>query len=155
MFSQEDVVARINAHLANKSCSSSLNGSNLEQMSYNRDGRLPLEVVEIWNESLWWSGVAISYGDGSSWSHLHNHTKQANKIKKHQNIIHNYMSVTKESNNKIHDYNINTLWKRKQLCIKDEEEFYNLFFSVDVILHMPMHYPQKLQLAPSILTLLN
>ena len=45
-------VARKNALLADKSCSSSLNGSDLEQMSYNRDGRLPLEVVEIWTESF-------------------------------------------------------------------------------------------------------
>ena len=46
-------VSRKNAPLAEKTCSSSLNGSDLEQMSYNRDGRLPLEVVEIWNEFLW------------------------------------------------------------------------------------------------------
>ena len=45
-------VARKNVHLADKNCSSSLNGSDLEQMSYNRVGRLPLEVVEIWNESF-------------------------------------------------------------------------------------------------------
>ena len=45
-------VARKNAPLADKSCSSSLNGSDLEQMGYNRDGRLPIEVAEIWNESF-------------------------------------------------------------------------------------------------------
>ena len=27
-----------------------LNGSDVEQMGNNRDGRLPLELVEIWNE---------------------------------------------------------------------------------------------------------
>ena len=43
-------VARKNVPLADKNCSSSLNGSDLEQMSYNKDGRLLLEVVEIWNE---------------------------------------------------------------------------------------------------------
>ena len=58
-------ISRKNAALVDKSCSSSLNGSNLEQMSNNRDGRLPLEFVEIWNESLLWSGVAISCGDSS------------------------------------------------------------------------------------------
>ena len=73
-------------------------------MSYKKDGRLPIEVVEIWNESLLWSGVVVSYGDGSSRMYLHNHMKQANKIKNHQNIIHNSMSVTKKSNNKIYDY---------------------------------------------------
>ena len=45
-------VVRKNAPLADKRCSSSLNGSYLEQMSYNRDGRLPLEVGEIWNDSF-------------------------------------------------------------------------------------------------------
>ena len=98
-------VARKNAPLVDKSCSSSLNGSDLEQMSYNRVGRLPLEVVEIWNESFWCSDVVVSYGDGSSHMHLHDHMKQANKIKKHQNMIHYYMLVAKESNNKIHDDN--------------------------------------------------
>ena len=45
-------VARKNAPLAEKSCSSSLNGSDIEQMSYNRDGILCLEFPEIWNESF-------------------------------------------------------------------------------------------------------
>ena len=45
-------VAGKNAPLADKSCSFSLNGSHLEQMSYNRDGRIPLEVADIWNESF-------------------------------------------------------------------------------------------------------
>ena len=49
MFS---LVARKNSPLVNKTYSFSLNGSDLEQMSYNRVGILPLEVVEIWNESL-------------------------------------------------------------------------------------------------------
>ena len=46
-------VARKNAPLADKSCSSSFNGSDLEQVSYNRDGILPLEVAEIYNESFY------------------------------------------------------------------------------------------------------
>ena len=58
-----------------KSCSSSLNGSDLEQMSYNRIGRLSLEWVEILNESLWCKSVAVSDGDSSSWMYLHNHMK--------------------------------------------------------------------------------
>ena len=45
-------VARNIAPLADKSCSSSLNGLDLEQMSCNGDGILTLEFVEIWNESL-------------------------------------------------------------------------------------------------------
>ena len=40
-------VSRKNAPLTDKSCSSSMNGSDLQQMSYNRDRRIPLEVVEI------------------------------------------------------------------------------------------------------------
>ena len=45
-------VSRKNAPLVDKSCSSSLNGLDLEKMGYNRYGRLPLEVAEIWNESF-------------------------------------------------------------------------------------------------------
>ena len=41
-----------NAPPADRSCSSSLNGSDLEQMFQNRIGRLSLEWVAIWNESL-------------------------------------------------------------------------------------------------------
>ena len=50
-------VARKNAPLADKSCSSSLNGSNLEQMVKKKDGRLPLELVDICNESFGCSAV--------------------------------------------------------------------------------------------------
>ena len=45
-------VSRKNAPLANKRCSSSLNGSDLEKIVHNIIGRLSLEWVEIWNESL-------------------------------------------------------------------------------------------------------
>ena len=34
-----------------------LNGLDLEQMSDDRDGRLPLELVDIWNESFGYSVV--------------------------------------------------------------------------------------------------
>ena len=51
-ISKRRFVARKNAPLVEKSCSSSLNGSDLEQMGYNRDGILPLEVADIWNESF-------------------------------------------------------------------------------------------------------
>ena len=61
--------------------------------------------MEIWNKALWWNDVVVSRSDSSSWMYLHDHTKQANKIKKHQNIILYSMSATKESNNKIHDIN--------------------------------------------------
>ena len=47
-----------------------------------------------------------------------------------------------------------TLWERNQLCIKDEEKVYNLCLSVDMLLHMPIPCPQKLQLSPPMLTLL-
>ena len=46
------------------------------------------------------------------------------------------------------------LQERDQLCIKYEEEVYNLHLSIDMLLHMPMPCPQKLQLAPPMLTLL-
>ena len=45
-------VARKNAPPADRSCSSSLNGLDLEQIVHNRIGRLSLEWVEIWNECL-------------------------------------------------------------------------------------------------------
>ena len=31
---------------------SGLNGSDLEQMSDDKEGRLPIELVDIWNESF-------------------------------------------------------------------------------------------------------
>ena len=34
-----------------------LNGSDLEQMSDKKDGRLPIELVDIWNESFVYSIV--------------------------------------------------------------------------------------------------
>ena len=43
---------RKNAPPADRSCSSSLNGSDLEQIVHNIIGRLSREWVEIWNESL-------------------------------------------------------------------------------------------------------
>ena len=51
-------------------------------------------------------------------------------------MIHYSMSVTKESDNKIHDYNITILYgKGTNFALKNEEEVYNLFLSVDVLLH--------------------
>ena len=43
-------VARKITSPADKSCSSSMNGSDLEQISHNRVVRLPLEVAKIWNK---------------------------------------------------------------------------------------------------------
>ena len=34
-----------------------LNGLDLEQVSDDKDGRLPLEIVDIWNESFGYSEV--------------------------------------------------------------------------------------------------
>ena len=45
-------VARKSHLLLARVVSLGLNGSNLEQMSDNKDGRLPLELVDIWNESF-------------------------------------------------------------------------------------------------------
>ena len=50
--SKYSCVSRKNAPLVDKSCSSSLNGSNLEQIVHNKIGRLSLEWVEIWNKGL-------------------------------------------------------------------------------------------------------
>ena len=46
-YVRKNIVSMKNAPLTDKSCFSSMNGSDLEQMSYNRDEILPLEVVEI------------------------------------------------------------------------------------------------------------
>ena len=74
-------VDKKNAPLADRSCSSSLNGSDLEQMVHNRIGRHSLEWVEIWNQSLWYNSIVVSYNDGSSHMYMHNHMKTTNKIK--------------------------------------------------------------------------
>ena len=99
------IVARNFAPSEDRSCSSSMNGSNLEQIVHNRIGRHSLEWVEIWNQSLWCNSLAVSCNDGSSRIYLHNHMKTTNKIKKHQNMIHYSMLMTKEFNNKIYDNN--------------------------------------------------
>ena len=50
-------VARNSHLLLTRVVSLGLNGSYLEQMSDNKDGRLPLELVDIWNESFGYSIV--------------------------------------------------------------------------------------------------
>ena len=51
-------------------------------------------------------------------------------------MIHYSMSVTKESNNKIHDKWHNTLYgKGTNFALTNEEEVYNLCLSVNVLLH--------------------
>ena len=45
-------VARNSHLLLTQDVSLGLNGLDLEQMSDNKDGRLPLELVYIWNESF-------------------------------------------------------------------------------------------------------
>ena len=72
-------VARKNEPPANMICSSSLNGSDLEQIVQNRFGRLSLEWVEIWNESLWWNSVFVSYNDSSSRMYLQYHMKTSKR----------------------------------------------------------------------------
>ena len=47
-----------NSHLLlTRMVSLGLNGSDLEQMSDNKDGILPLELVDIWNESFGYFAV--------------------------------------------------------------------------------------------------
>ena len=75
-------VARKNAPLVDKSCSSSLNGSDLGQMVHNRIGRLSLGWMEIWNESLGCNGVFISCDDSSSWMYLHDHNETSKRDQK-------------------------------------------------------------------------
>ena len=50
------IFVAINLHLLlTRVVSLDLNGSNLEQMSDDKDGRLPLGLVDIWNESFGYS----------------------------------------------------------------------------------------------------
>ena len=68
-------VARKYAPIADKIFSSSLNGSDLEQIVHNIIGRFSIEWVEIWNECLWWNSVVASHSDWSSWMYLQYHLK--------------------------------------------------------------------------------
>ena len=76
------VVARKNAPPMDKSCSSSLNGSDLEQIVHNIIGRLSLEWMEIWNDSLWWNSVDVPCNDISSQMYLQDHMKTSKQDKK-------------------------------------------------------------------------
>ena len=100
------------------SFSSSMSGSDLEQIVHNKIGRLSLEWVEIWNKGLWWKSVVVSYNAISSLTYLHDHMKPKHKLKIHQKMFHYCMLVTKESNNKTYDINtIYFMWK-EPICIK-------------------------------------
>ena len=51
-------------------------------------------------------------------------------------MIHYSMSVTKESNNKIHDNNKTCFMGNEPIfALNNEEEFYNHCFSFDMLLH--------------------
>ena len=54
---QQRIVARNSHLLLTRVVSLGLNGSDIEQMSDNKDGRLPIEIVDIWNESFGYSMV--------------------------------------------------------------------------------------------------
>ena len=45
------------------------------------------------------------------------------------------MWVTKESNNKIHDNKTTYFMEKEPILHQDEEEVYNLFLSVNMLLH--------------------
>ena len=148
-------VARKNAPPVDMSCSSRINGSDIEQIVHNRIGRISLEWVEIWNEFLWWNSVVVSCNDSSSRMYLHNHIKLANEIKKHQNMFHYFMLVTKESNNKIHDNNTTYFMGKEPILHQIMKKKFSTFALVSICsFTMPIPCAQKLQLSPFMLTLL-
>ena len=132
-----------------KSCSSSLNGSNPEQIVHNKDGRLPLETINTWNaifDVLMWF---FSHEKSSPRKHLHKHIKYT-RDQRYQNIIYRSMSMTKEFDNNMQDYNITSIWERNQLYINKMKKGFTTYVLVLICsLTKPTFCPQQLQLAPS------
>ena len=85
-------------------------------MVHNKDGILSLESVNTWNtifDGVMW---LFSYDKRYPRKYLHKHIKHM-RDQRYQNIIYRSMSVTKESDNNMQDYNIANIWERNQLCV--------------------------------------
>ena len=109
-------VSRNFAPSADRCCYSSLNGSDPEQIVHDKVGRLSLEAINIWNaifDGVMWF---FSYEKRYPREYLHKHIKNT-RDQRYQNIIYRSMSVTKESDKNMQDYNITSIWERNQLYI--------------------------------------
>ena len=126
-----------------------MNGSDPEQMVHNKVGRLYLESINTWNAIF--DGVIwfFYYDKRSPIKYLHKHIKHT-RDQRYQNIIYRSMSVTKESDNNMQDYNITIIWERNQLYInKMKKELTNYALVLIFSLTKPTSCPLQLQLAPS------
>ena len=90
------------------------NSSN--QMVHNKVGRLSLEAVHTWNAIFDGVMCFFSYDKRSPRKYLHKHIKHT-RDQRCQNIIYRSMSVTKESDKNMQDYNITIIWERNQLYL--------------------------------------
>jgi len=126
-----------------------MNGSDLEQIVHNKVGRLSLEAIDTWNTIF--DGVIwfFYYEKISPREYLHKHIKQT-RDQRYQNIIYRSMSVTKESDNNMQDYNITSIWEMNQLYInKMRKEFTTYSLVLIFSLTKPTSCLLELQIAPS------
>ena len=80
-------------------------------MVHNKVGRLSLEAINTWNtifDGLMW---LFSYEEMFPRKYLHKHIKHT-RDQRYQSIIYRSMSVTKESDNNMQDYNITSILER-------------------------------------------
>ena len=100
------------------SCSSSLNGWNLEQMVHNKIGRHSLEWVDIWNQYLWCSSIDVFCKDDPSWMYQHNHKKnkkRSNKTRIWSTILYCWLRKSIIKHTIIRQY---ISWERNQFWIR-------------------------------------
>ena len=132
-----------------RSCSSSLNGSNPEQIVHDKVGRISLEAIDTWNtifDGVMW---LFSYDERSPRKYLHKHIKHT-RDQRYENIIYRSMSVTKESDNNMQDYNTTSIWERNQIYINKMKKELTTYALVLICSFTKLtSCPQQLQLAPS------
>ena len=79
-----EAVVRNFAPSADRTCSSGLNGLDLEQIVHNKVGRLLLETTDTWNaifDGMMW---LFTYGEISPRKYLHKHIKhKRSKVPEH------------------------------------------------------------------------
>ena len=131
------IVARNYHLLLTRDVSLGLNGSDLEQMSDNKDGILPLELVDIWNESF---GYSVMWCSSLLWwwisMDVPAQTHQTNKQdQRYQKMVYSSILVTKESNNKMNDCNIIHYYgEGTNFALKMKKRDYNHCLSVVMLL---------------------
>ena len=118
-------------------------------MVHNKARRISLEPTNTWNaifDGVMWF---LSYDKMSPRKHFHKHIKHT-RDQRCQNIIYRSMSMTKQSDNNMQDYNITSIWEMNQLYInKMKKEFTTYALVLICSLTKPTSCPLQLQLAPS------